>query len=216
MWYIIVGIILLTGAVLGTKMVCQNPKENSEKHKHLGTNSGFGLNDTVKAMFSKKQIDDKLKRLAETPPPSKLSYGAECYEKVYREYSVYEYVCPNCGEKTVYKDSKNHKNRAIIEILDNNLGACRNEIEKVKGINIKLDEKEFCEHCSPNTKNPKMYLLVNIAGQNDTAHISDFSYLDIRMIHEFLEDELIHQDDQDFESPLKDNIERIKELLGMK
>jgi predicted RNA-binding Zn-ribbon protein involved in translation (DUF1610 family) len=215
MWYIIIAGCLLIGLFFTTKFrSCNTPGQQSNTNHSIIAQGNE--NDTIKDMFSRQQIDQKLKHLAETPAPKNLSFGAECYEKVFREYNVYEYSCPVCGEKTVYKNDQNNNNYDLMETLDLNLNRCRIEIEKVKGINIKLDEKEFCEHCSPKLSNPKMYLLINIAGQKDTTKISNFYYWDIRLIQEFLDDKLIHKDDQDSESPLKDNIIRIKELLGIK
>jgi hypothetical protein len=211
---IVVGV-LISGVFFGSRLLSRKTPSMSDKNRHI-INSFNHANDTVKAMFSREQIDAKLKRLAESPAPSKLAYGAECYEIAYRDHKVYEYYCPVCGEKTIYKKELGPDQSYIIGSLEDQLFACRNEIQKVKGIHIGLDETEFCAHCKPNTKEPKLYLLVNIAGQTDTVRISRFSALDIRLIQEFLDDKLVHQDDQNSESPLKDNIERIKDLLGLK
>jgi hypothetical protein len=216
MWYFILIPFLVICIFLGTKLACQSSKEGSENNNSISINSIQNQNDSIKAMFSRKQIDEKLKHLAETPAPKKLSFGAECYKMAYSDNSVYEYFCPVCGEKTVYKKDKHPEKEWFIQGLEKSINSCRREIEFVKGVNIKLDEKEFCNHCSSNAKDPKMYLQVNIAGQTDTTKISGFNYMDIRLITEFLNDKLIHRDAQDFESPLKDKIGRIKELLGLK
>jgi hypothetical protein len=217
MWYIIIFLFLLTGALFGTKYIACQSGTAGENNSHKQTiNSFFGQNDTIKAMFSKNQIDQKLKHLAETSAPTNLSFGAMCYEMAARDNSVLEYVCPICGEKTIYKRNKDSEKFSYIDSQIWNIYSCRQEIEKVKGINIKFDEKEFCSKCSPKTERPKLFLLVNIAGQKDTTKISNFSYMDIRILNEFLNDKLVHKTDNDGETALVNNIDRIKELLGIK
>jgi hypothetical protein len=217
MWYIIIIGFLIIGIFFGTKIACQNPKPDSENDHSISINSPLNQNDTINDMFSKEQIDKKLKHLAETPAPTKLSLGAACYDMALIQNTVLEYVCPVCDEKTIYKKNKGTAKFHYVEgYIFEEIPACRREIETVKGINIKLDESQFCSHCSPKTENPVLFLLVNIAGQTDTTKISHFSYSDIRLIHEFLDDKLIHQGDRDQELPLVQSIDRIKELLGLK
>jgi hypothetical protein len=215
MWYIIIIGFLIIGIFFGTKISCQNPKLGSENNKPISINSPLHENDTIKGMFSRKQIDLKLKRLAETPPPQKSFFGAMCYKVAFENVTVYEYVCPVCGEKTVYKKGKDPEKSRFVENLEKNINNCRREIENVKGINIKLDEGPLCKHCSPKTENPGLCLLVNIAGHSDTTKVCNINYKDIKLIYEFLNDKLIHRE-QTFESPLKESIDRIKELLGLK
>lgn len=217
MWYIAIGAFLILGFVFSTKRmrISHESKQECKNHKIL-LNSLDTKDDTIKGMFSKKQIDQKLKRLSETPAPTNLSFGAMCYEMVAVDTKNHEYVCPLCGEKTVYKKDKDKTRFFYIDGLLWNLEACRKEIQTVRGINIKLDEKQFCSHCSPKIERPELYLLVNIAGQSDTTRISAISFTDIQLIREFLEDKLIHRTDNDGETPLIENIARIKELLGIK
>jgi hypothetical protein len=168
-------------------------------------------------MFSRKQIDQKLKNLAETPPPTNLSYGAKCYSKAFFNNNIFEYNCPVCGEKTIYKKKKGDDNFALIEnFLAFDLEICRRQIEKVKGINILLDESEFCNKCKPNTENPSLCLKVNIEGQKETTRVCNISSKDIILLQEFLTDKLIHKGEYDEEYPLVKFSSRIKELLGIK
>jgi DNA-directed RNA polymerase subunit RPC12/RpoP len=216
MWYIIIIGFLIIGIFFGTRLSCQNPKPGSENDNSISINSPLSQNDTIKAMFSKEQIDKKLKYLAETPPPQKLSFGAMCYKPAFESHIVNEYVCPVCGEKTVYKKGKDTEKSWFGEGLEKEINNCRREIENVKGIHIKLDESLLCKHCSPKIENPELCLLVNISGQSDTTRICNISYKDIQIIGEFLNDRLVHSGSREQETPLVNNIERIKELLGIK
>jgi transcription initiation factor IIE alpha subunit len=215
MWYIIIAGFLLLGIFFTTKL-CSCNSQNHSENGNITINSYDITNDTIKGMFSKKQIDKKLNRLAETPPPTKLAFGAECYKMAYTDHSVYEYICPVCGEKTIYRKEKYPDQSWFVQNLEKTINSCRNEIQNVKGINIKLDESQFCNKCSPNIQNPTLCLLVNIAGQPDTTRIYGIDKVDILLINEFLSDKLVHSDDYDFETPLLNNIARIKELLGLK
>jgi hypothetical protein len=132
-----------------------------------------------------------------------------------------------CGEKTIYGlkevDNETEINTDTLKISQNRISfikyeltAIQREIQKVKGINISLDESEFCKHCSPFVEEPTLYLSINIGGESDTTKISDFDYMDVRLIHEFLAGSRVHEDGRGNEYPLIDYIERIKELLGIK
>jgi hypothetical protein len=216
MWYILIIGFLLIGVFFSTKLRCQNPTINSDNIRTTSTIKPLNPNDTIKGMFSKKQIDEKLKRLAKTPAPTNLAYGAKCYKMAIADASVYEYYCPVCGEKTVYKKGKLPKNIFYIDDLEEKISSCRREIEKVKGENIKLDESQFCKHCSPKTENPELCLLVNIAGQSDTTKVCNIRDIDIKIIGEFLNDKLVLTGNRDEETPLINDIDRIKKLLGVK
>jgi hypothetical protein len=217
MWYFIIIVILLVGSFFGSRALsCQTTNSNEKRKNKQSVDLPFDQNDTIKGMFSKKQIDEKLKHLAETSAPTNLSFGAMCYEMAAIDISVQEYICPVCGEKTIYKKSRDKDQFQYIVGTFDEINDCRREIEKVHGINIKLDETEFCGHCKPKIEKPKLYLLVNIAGQKDTTKISSFYHMDIRILQEFLDNKLVHKTDNDGETPLIDNIGRIKELLGIK
>lgn len=216
MWYFLTAIVLLIGIIFSSGLMSCNTKAPSEKNLNTNLGSFSGTNDTIKAMFSKKQIDEKLKHLAETPAPTKLSFGAECYKMAYTDHSIYEYICPECGEKTVYSKKKNPEKAYFIQHIEKDINLCRREVQKVSGINIKLDESQFCKHCRPQKDDPVMCLLVNIAGQSETTKVCNIDSKDIQLIQEFLSDKLVHTGEQDEETPLVNNIVRIKELLGIK
>jgi hypothetical protein len=216
MWYMIIAGCLIVGVFFTSRLrSCNTPSQSENITSSI--NSSDNISDTIKGMFSRKQIDLKLKNLAETTPPTNLSYGAKCYSKAYFNNNVFEYICPVCGEKTIYKKKNGDNNFFLIEnILAFDLEICRKQIEKVKGINILLDESEFCNKCKPNKKNPSLCLKVNIAGQTDSTRVCNITSRDIILLQEFLTDKLIHKGEYDEEYPLVKYSVRIKELLGIK
>lgn len=84
----------------------------------------------------------------------------------------------------------------------------------LKGINIKLDESQFCKKCSPHVEIPRLCFLVNISGTNDTTKVCDINSGDIRLLSEFLSGNLKHKDSFDFESPLVKYIFPNRKTLG--
>ena len=50
-------------------------------------------------------IEARLDALSKAPPPTTLMPGAMCYEPVMREIekTPAEYICPLCGEKTLFQ-----------------------------------------------------------------------------------------------------------------
>lgn len=217
MWYLIIIIILTFGFIFTSKISAQtNDKLN--KNNEIKSKEKFEIiNDTIKPLYSKKQIEKKLKHLAETPPPTDLSFGAMCYSISISSIDKFTYICPICGERTIYNQKKVDKDEwwTVKSVLEYGLTSCRREVEKIKGINIRLDESQFCKHCSPDIKKPELCLLVNIGGESDTSKVCDINYLDIRKIQEFLNGELIHITGNEGEVPLVNDIEWLKKLFGI-
>jgi hypothetical protein len=216
MWYIAIIFLVIIGTIVSYNL---KSKEIS-KEVVQQNNANILINnpiDTIKPMYSKKNIEEKLKKLAETPPPQELSFGAMCYAVIGPSETA-SYICPDCGNKTLYKMGEyiyNSDEWRRNEIVQMGIAACRKEAEKIKGINFKIDESQFCKHCSPDIEDAQLCLKIHISNSNDTTTVCDINYLDVRLIKEFLNDELKHKGLGDVESPLVNHIGRIKELLGM-
>lgn len=212
----ILVIILSSGFLIACKAKIDKDKlpENTNNMQVNGNNDIPG--DSIKPLFSKKQIELKLKKLANTPPPSDLAVGAMCYSPRMNDTTNFEYICPVCGEKTIYSDIGNNWEWSV-ESLEQNLWASRREVAKIKGVNIKLDETQFCKHCGVNhDKMPELCLLVNIGGESDTTKSCGVSSDDIQILREFLDGNLKHTDSYDYEYPLVDDIATIEKLTGLK
>jgi DNA-directed RNA polymerase subunit RPC12/RpoP len=219
MWYIAIIFFLIIGTIVSCNV---KSKEIGKKEINQNNDNALINNpiDTIRPMYSKKNIEKKLKKLAETPPPEELSFGAMCY-KVSGPPETASYICPACGNKTLHKIKQENENIynnngwKKIEAVIGGIAACRKEAEKIKGINFEIDESQFCKHCRPDIEEAQLCLKINISNSNDTTTVCDIDYLDVRLIKEFLNDELKHKDSYDGESPLVNHIYRIKELLGM-
>jgi DNA-directed RNA polymerase subunit RPC12/RpoP len=123
---------------------------------------------TVQAVKSltRAEIQQKLQKLAETPPPNLQQVTASCYART-APPSRAEYVCPKCGEKTLYANT----NKGA-EVVSFSLEGARDRArKKIGGCSLALDESQFCRKCSPEIKEPKLifkmeYVCAECGGKN--------------------------------------------------
>ncbi len=197
MLYLIIAILLTISLIFG---VGCTTKTNNSKTEQI-----INLDSTT--MYDKEHIEKMLKALSVSEPQITNSIGAMCYSPVMKASSA-EYICPVCGEKTIY--SYEHA-----DFILNELPYIKSSIKSITKIDCKLDEIQFCKNCSPNIENPELCLTVNIDGL--TEHIScNITFSDIILLQEFLNGSQIHKDGYDAETPLKNHLYRIEELLGIK
>jgi hypothetical protein len=146
--------------------------------------------------------------LAKSSPPTNLSTGAMCY-KVAGPPNRVEYVCPTCGVKTLYTETEAFR-------VHRDLPACRATINTVNCLDIKLNESQFCRKCSPNFEHPSIGIIIKYKGDPKEQIIWGISRTDLDLLAEFCQGKNIHSDNNDFESPLKNYMNRLQELLKIK
>lgn len=164
--------------------------------------------DSIKKMLTREEIVQKLIALSIIPAPENLSEGAMCYKMAMTPSRV-EYICPVCGSKTIYKDN-------MAYYIDRELAKCRAASNAISQIEIRLDESEFCRKCSPKVKDPKLCVITKFAGDSTENKVCEISSDDLYAVAEFLNGKLKHRDQTDNETPLKDKINRIEYILGIK
>ena len=156
-------------------------------------------------------------------------WGFSIYPKV-------SYICPICGEETLYgldlfrkeeliqnrmgdfEPKSSNYDEDIIFTVHYGIKRYQERIKEIKGINISLDETEFCKYCSPYspyTTTPTLYLLVNINGEPDTIKTPNITCMDIVLIRDFLNGRLVFEEMFKYR-PMADYTEKIKELFGIK
>lgn len=162
--------------------------------------------------LSRAALQDRLRELARSEAPKDLAPGAMCYAPtVPKTYDKVEYVCPTCGEKTLYAV------RDTVRFLEDLLPACRRRIQQVTQLPVRLDEKEFCRKCSPEVKAPALYLLLQFAGEADPRRVKDIGPDDLVLLAEFLAGKKKHGDAGGAETtPLKNYVQRLEAILGVK
>ncbi len=196
MWYIAaVAGVVVAGALAGivrTKGVSESGIFDSEGIRALSTS----------------QIDFLLARLESEEPPAPV-FGAMCYEMMAAP-PVAEYVCPVCGEKTLYEDS----HTAFIEWEIEGARRVAESINASTDFNVVLDETLFCEFCSGETEEgPWLRLRVEHADGEET--VNRVSLTDLRKLSSFLHGRLYWLTDNDSQEPLQGDADRIREILGI-
>jgi hypothetical protein len=169
------------------------------------------------------EIRAMLKKLANTPPPEKRSSGAMCYSAAMPPKRA-TYVCPKCGERTLYDESDkapplDRAGSGTASLVEWELPACRrklDEIRKLAGKTIALDESQFCRKCSPKASSPKLVLHISYKGEKKTVDVEGIKCDDLWILADLLAGKLLTEGDHGREYPLKDELPRLQELLGVK
>lgn len=154
-------------------------------------------------------LTKRLQELSVQPAPTDLKPGAMCYKPAGPPEQT-EYVCPACKEKTLYA------NVVVVAVLQRDLEACRRLVKEIKGLKVELDESRFCRKCHPEVKDPKLGLVVRYPGQPEPHRVWGVTSDDLRLIAEFLSGKNKHVSANEGETPIKDHLKRLEELLGVK
>lgn len=156
---------------------------------------------------SREELAARLAELAKDDTPVELRPGAMCYSPAGPGASA-EYICPKCGERTVYDGMRAWQ-------VSWNLVGARRMVDTVQGIRVELLENEFCRKCQPEVTQPRLGLAIHLRDEDMPRIVWDVSPDDIDLLAEFMAGERKHSDTQDFESPLRDHISRLAEILGI-
>ena len=158
------------------------------------------------AQLAPDALRERLEKLAASEPPKELSLGAMCYRPAMTP-DRFDYVCPTCKAKTVLANPKRSRN-------SRELDACRRQLKQIKGLKAELIETGFCATCFPKAKVPSLDLVIHNA--DGTSHrVNGTSSNDLLLITEFLAGETKHKGGQGRETPLKDHLPRLRQLLGL-
>lgn len=169
--------------------------------------------------LSKQKIHLLLAGIAKTPPPKELAIGAMCYEVAVPPNRI-DYVCPACGEKTIYAlgnpaDEKTRISRWQMVRNLQDLENCRRLARTIQKLDISLDESQFCKKCTPGIEAPALGLIVRYPDQSRPHRVSGVNWTDLAMLKAASDGKLIYKDRMDFEKPLKKSLPRLEELLGV-
>ncbi len=169
---------------------------------------------------ARAKLVERLRKLSETPPPSKLAVGAMCYEPMMAPGRV-EYVCPKCGKRTVYAITEPAAGPEARQ-ADPGTGwhlqevaEARRLVGEIKGLDVRLDESELCRACSPAASEPRMAIIVRHPNGKGPHRFRGVSTDDLRLLAEFMEGKTKHRLSNDGERPMKEYIMRLQKLLGV-
>lgn len=197
----LVAFVIAIGAVVLVSVSCA-------RHPHASTGAPLPVTRQTLRSLSREQVEKKLKAVeTRTAPEPKM--GAMCYEMAAPPDRA-EYVCPKCGEKTLY--AADHAQFVTWE-----LEACRREFDglhRASDLALALDESSLCAHCSPAATEHHLALVVRYAdGSSRTT--APVSHDDLRILRAFLKGELVYTTSNDGSAPLKDELPRLRTLLGI-
>lgn len=164
---------------------------------------------------SNAEIEGMLARI-ETQPAPMEKMGAMCYE-MSMPAPVTEYVCPVCGEKTLYPLAKGDWAMPLngLEGLRQMQAEAQAQAEK-RGVSVTLDESAFCRNCMPQAPegDPEAVLVVRLP-DGKVVRSENISSYDLRILRDFLAGSDVLKGSHDEEIPLKDLLPKLNALLGM-
>jgi len=196
-----------SGCSRNGKPAAPPPGSDNSQTPEPTTRTAKATGKEIRSM-SREEMAQKLKRLekASTPKPK---MGAMCYDIAAPPQRA-EYVCPDCGEKTLYTDE-------VAFFLGWELESCRRDFDKANwagNLQMKLDESSFCQHCRPEAKVHQLALIITYS--DGTTHTTaPVQEEDLRILRNFLEGQVMYETFNGGTWPLKEKLPRLRELLGM-
>ena len=173
---------------------------------------GIGVSGTLGAA-TRQEVDTLLAKIAKTPAPKNLMPGASCYKQAMPSKRA-EYVCPECGKKTLYTDDE--KQWTPWHLLHRELASHRRNRDTLRelGWDIKLDETSLCAKCCKTGARPgDLFIEITIDAKTTRTELQSD---DLAKLAAFAQKKLvwrgIHYGE---ERPLKPELPRIRELLGL-
>lgn len=166
------------------------------------------------------ELKTRLAQLARAEPPESKLPGAKCYSPAELPETV-DYLCPVDGSRTQYA-----RDGGFVELIWA-LDAMRKMVQELPGLDASLDERTMCRRCTPAGHDDELFGLLEAGAETgkvalvvrhpggQVARTPGVTKTDLQVLREFLEGKLAHVGSMDEESPLKDHLPRIHELLGM-
>jgi hypothetical protein len=106
------------------------------------------------------------------------------------------------------------------DMVVNQIPACRKLAKDIRNHNlsVKLDERRFCQKCSPDSDqhSPHLVLVIHYTGEKEVRSLTHVKANELRLILEFISGKRTHVASNGNESPLKNFLERLEFLLGVK
>lgn len=155
---------------------------------------------------TRDKINALLKDLADKPAPTNLAPAAMCYKMAAPPQRA-EYVCPTCGAKTLHKANTAKDATWTLE----SFRASTKKLVEL-GLTAKLDETFLCSACRKKDGPDKFFLEVTMDGKVTRSSIQ---WKDFALLASFLSGKKVWQGDFGKEFPLKGELPRVRQLLGV-
>jgi hypothetical protein len=123
---------------------------------------------------------------------------------------VTEYLCPVCGEKSVY--DSDWDDWALLSIDEARIVFAA--VDSLTDFDLRLDETDLCSFCSTDGDSAHTLYLETPRGDG-TPHRAAITVEDLRMLEGFFSRSLDYPTSNDGRLPLKPHLGRIREILGL-
>jgi hypothetical protein len=165
------------------------------------------LHAATVATLNKAEIKKMLATIEQSKAPDP-KMGACCYDMAAPPAKM-EYVCPHCGTKTLYAKDVAYK-------WNRELDSCRRMFKELpKHETMVLDETSFCHKCRSGTNSPSLKLQIRF-NDGTTNTVNSVSSSDFLLLKGLLSNKLDHPTLNAGTSDLKQDLPRLRELLGVK
>jgi predicted RNA-binding Zn-ribbon protein involved in translation (DUF1610 family) len=162
--------------------------------------------ERLKSM-SQREVEKLLARVQSSAVPEELE-GAMCYAVMPYTDSA-EYLCPVCGEKTVYGSDDSW-------LVSRQIPAARRYMEQITAeadLEIRLDERGFCSFCSGSGESQALVLrVVYEEGDTVSSEVTDF---DLQLLAGLFSNQLFYTTSNDGRMPLLPYLDRMRQVLGL-
>ncbi|NLP04483.1 hypothetical protein GX411_00835 [Candidatus Fermentibacteria bacterium] len=193
-----VGVLVFAAVVISGITIGRAGKAGMESGKRPPVNR-------IKDM-SWHEVERLLDRVAKEPAPESVM-GAMCYAAM-AVPDVSEYVCPVCGEKTLYASDETFL--VLREIPEARAQFAL--LQQVSELEMRLDETAFCSYCRSEGAAPRLVLEISYSDGPKVS--SEITAQDLRYLVGLFGNGLTYSTWNDGLEPLKPHLERIMEILG--
>jgi hypothetical protein len=164
---------------------------------------------TAVQSMSRQELEKELLALERKKAPEP-KMGAMCYDMAVNPARI-EYVCPVCGEKTLYAEGPDWMVGVTVEETRRGFA----KVNRLKKLAMNLDERNLCKKCRPNAKTRDLALTIRDAdGSSNT--VAAVSAADFDLLEAFLKGQSVLKTFNEGEEPLKSHLPRLRELLDVK
>ena len=165
---------------------------------------------SVKSM-SRADVEKELQNIEKQDAPKEI-ICAMCYQVIVMG-DPYEYICPACGEKTLYAYRDE-----VLQLLFHGRIEFGVLSETNSIIKLELDDTHFCKKCHPEDKKP--FLVLKVTYEDGSVHeCRNCTVDDILFIDAFLKGKTPYtrtRNQSEGKDELKSMLPRLRELLGIK
>jgi len=168
---------------------------------------GIGFTGALDAA-TQREVDRLLAKLAKTPAPGILAIGADCYMMALPPERT-EYVCPECGTKTLYSQSEQNAYCGALYSEKEYNAQCKKL--RSLGWNVKLDSTFLCSKCRKPDQPKQFFIEVTIDKKTTRTKIQGD---DLPKLIAFAEGKTVWSGRFETGTYLKYELPRLRELLG--